>query len=669
VEPLFLQIFNMSVTAAYVIAAVLLIRLLLKKAPKKYSYVLWAAVLFRLVCPVSITSGFSLFNAPPFDMTVAQQNSEAALSYVPADIGLMDTPGMTVGIKAVNAYISDKLPSAAPTASVNPLQVWIMLGAIAWCVGVGALLIYGIVAYIRLKRRMATAVRLSERVYESDQIRSPFILGFIKPVIYIPFGLSEQERSYILQHEACHLRRKDHLIKPLAFIVLAVHWFNPLVWVAFIMMAKDMEMSCDEKVLTESGTGIAKEYCTSLLAFAANRRFPAAGPLAFGETGIRERINNVLRFKKPSKRAVVCSAIACTVALAICTTNPSVSGALEGMGAVNGNGQEAANSLANLAMRNTAELYGHYIFDKQLYMNPLSSFLAMDGFKEYYTLTENSLIITNEAGNQQEIAVAYEPSPLDEEEFSSSFMLAIGDLPSIAGYKQRYQYELTASEAAPGYRLYLLDDEIWLAKIQKDAANTQKNAYIWSIYRISKLPAAVSIRGTQDGVDAFLALNKDFQSGYDSDQCYNITPQLIEQNSDYTIFKYGASAASFLLYEGEIYPLGEWFGGNGVTSMALADMDSDGHSELFVTYSWGSGMHRSQVAYFNPASKQIQQVQYMHLNGDMALAANGDGGLSLYSAVLSNGTDFAHFDIAGQAFISNIVYADGQISINPPTIG
>lgn len=575
-------------------------------------------------------------------MTAAQKSGEAALSYVPADIGYMEKPGMTVGIPTVNVMISDTLPQANPTASVNPLQIWIQIGTVLWRLGVLALLVYSLVTYFRLKRRMATAVLLDKHIFESDNIRSPFILGFIKPRIYIPFGLQEQERVYILKHEAYHLKRKDHLIKPLAFVVLAFHWFNPLAWLAFILMAKDMEMSCDEKVLSETGSGIAKDYCTSLLAFAANRRLPSASPLAFGETGIRERVKNILRFKTPKKRVIVFSAAACIIAVAVCATNPIVNGALQ----------------------ETGEPHGSYRFEEQVYMNLLSSFVAVDGFKEYYTFTENSLIITDGAGNQQKMKAVYERKALDVQKFNESFMPSI-NVPNILGYKERYEYVLTDSAVDPEYRLFLLDDEVWLAKTNKDNVNTLKSEYIWSIYKISKLDEEIveseSIVGTQNGVDAFLALQKDFNSGYDTDKCYNITPQSISENSEYSIFKYDKSAASFLLYKGVVYPLGEWFGGLGVISMALADLDNDGDSELYFTYSWGSGLHRSHAAYFNPSTKQIVTLPYTNMNKDMTLVDHGDGSLSLYGADISNLIDFAHFDKKKSDFISDIVYEKGQI--------
>ena len=648
-EALLLKILNMSITASYVILAVLFIRLLLKRVPKKYSYLLWSVVLFRLICPVSFSSVFSIFQTKPFDMTAAQRGGGAALSYVPVDIGYMETPRVTVGIPTMNSIISESLPTATPYVSVNPLQIWILLGMILWCAGIAALLVYSIVTYIRLKRRMATAVRLEGNVFESDKIRSPFILGFVRPRIYIPFGLGEQERAYILRHERCHLKRKDHLIKPLSFCVLTIHWFNPLVWLAFVLMTKDMEMSCDEKVLSETGADIVHEYSTSLLSFAANRRFPAASPLAFGETGIRERVKNVLRFREPKKWVIVLAAILCVAVVVACAANP-----MEDTGA-----------------KASDDLYGNYVFEKQVYMNPLSSFIAFDGYREYYTLTENLLILTDETGNQQRIAVAYEQTEVDKQEFKNGFVLNSIGVPDIAAYKERYQYTLTGASGSAVYRIYRLDDEIWLARIHKDTANTQKSEYIWNIYKITKfdgeIPMKATISGTQDGVEDFLSLQQDFKSGYDTDTCYNITPDYIQESSDYLVFKYDTSCASFLLYEGKVYPLGEWFGGSGVTSMALTDLDGDQKPELYFTYSWGSGLHRSHAAYFDPAAKQVVVFDYIHMNEDMIITDNDDGGLSLYAAAIYKLDNFVNFDIERTNYISDIVYENGKISLNSVT--
>jgi len=482
-ETLFLKVLNMSITASYVIIAVLVIRAFMKRAPKKYSYMLWIVALFRLVCPVSFSSLFSIFNINVFDMTIAQEGS-TALSYVPADIGTAEIPKVTVGIPTMNTIINDALPAAAPAATTpvadsNPLQFWIILGTTIWCVGVIILLIYIAVAFIRLKQRVSTAIRQNDNVFECDNIRSPFILGFVKPVIYIPFGLSERECAYILQHEAVHIRRKDYLLKAIGFLVLAIHWFNPLVWLAFRLMTKDMEMSCDEKVLTEAGIEIVREYTASLVSFASNRRFSAANPITFGEIEIHERVKNALRFKKPKKWVTILTMILCVIAITACAANPSR--VIDSSNTVDPSNNNSLNDIS--------DLYGYYVFEKQLYMNPLSSFIAFDGHKEYYTLAENQFIIIDKNGNELVYQVTYEQSEVDEQEFKNSFIIDDEyeynrESIDITKYKERYRYELTGS--LDGYWIYLLDDEIWLVKMHKDSANVRKNEYIWSIYKIVK---------------------------------------------------------------------------------------------------------------------------------------------------------------------------------------
>ncbi|WMJ89195.1 M56 family metallopeptidase [Anaerocolumna sp. MB42-C2] len=644
-EELFLIILNMSITAGYVIPAVIFIRLLLKRAPKKYSYLLWSVVLFRLICPVSFSSVCSIFQIQPFDMTAAFRGSRVSLNFIPADIGYMKTPRVTVGIPAINSLISGSLPTAAPNTSANLLQIWIFFGTILWCIGIATLLIYSIVTYIRLKHRVSTAVRLEGNVYETDKIRSPFILGFVLPRIYIPFGLGVQESEYILRHERYHLKRKDYLVKALSFCVLAIHWFNPLVWLAFVLMTQDMEMSCDEKVLSETDTDIVHDYSTSLLAFAANRRIPAASPLAFGEAGIRERVKNILRFKKPKKWVVILTAILCVTAVITCAANP----------------------LKEAITKSNDVPYGNYVFEKQIYMNPLSSFMVLDGFKEYYTLTKNLLILTDKTGIQQRYAVTYQKDLVDEQTFKNSFMINI-NIPDVTKYKDKYQYTLTNTSGSAVYRIYLMDDEIWLAQIHKDSANTQKSEYIWSIYKITRIgdiPMKATISGTQDGVLDFLSHQQNFKSGYNNDTCYNITPNYIRQNSDYLIFKYDTSCASLLLYEDKIYPLGEWFGGYGLTSMSLFDLDGDQKPELYFTYSFGSGLHRSNAAYFDPIANKVIVFNYTHPNSDMLITPNYDGGLSLYDADIKTIDSFVNFEIEKKDYISDITYENGQISLNP----
>ncbi|RAU96393.1 hypothetical protein [Paenibacillus sp. YN15] len=354
-----------------------------------------------------------------------------------------------------------------------------------------------------------------------------------------------------------------------------------------------------------------------------------------------------LFLKMLKKWLAALSAVACIAVIAACAASPTV----------------------KEPPKETESLYGSYRFEKQIYMNPLSSFMAFEGFEEYYTFTENSLIITDTAGNQRKVATAgeWQQSTVDEQEFKNSLIMKSSDIPELASYKERKQYTLTAPSAVPAYRLYVLDDEIWLARLQANTANIQQSVYFWSIFKLARLderiPVKAAIAGTRDNVDAFLSLQQDFKSGSDRDTCYNITPEYIKENSDYRIFKYDTSAASFLLYKDKVYPLGQWLGGFGLTSMALADLDGDGRQELYFTYSWGSGLHRSHAAYFDPAAKQVITLEYIRMDGDMVLADNYDGSLSVFDATLSSRRGFVDFDIAGTGLIADIVYANGKISL------
>ncbi len=301
-QAVFLKVFNMSITASYVIAFVIVARFLLQKTPKVFSYALWIVVLFRLICPFSFSAAFSLLNA-------VAPNSEK-MEYISPDITMMGQPQVDTGINSVNAIINPSLPAATPYASVNPMQIIMFVLSIIWILGVLMLLIYSVASYLRLKQRVRTAMLFEDNIFECENISTPFVLGIIKPKIYLPVGLSETEKSYIVKHEQIHIRRFDYVIKPLAFLVLCVHWFNPLVWLSFALMSRDMEMSCDEEVIKELGTGIKKDYSTSLLALAVNRKMISGSPLAFGETGAKQRIKNVLNYQRPAFWAMIIALVA-----------------------------------------------------------------------------------------------------------------------------------------------------------------------------------------------------------------------------------------------------------------------------------------------------------------------------------------------------------------------
>ena len=299
---LFLAVLNMSLTGAFVIAAICLARLLLKKAPKIISYCLWTVVGFRLLFPFSIESIFSLV---PFKAQT-----------IPPDIVMQPIPQIDSSISFVNNAVNNVLPAATPAASVNPLQIWASVGAFVWLIGVAIMLIYGIASFVDLKRKMQKAVWVTANIYEEQNVKSPFVFGIFAPNIYLPIGLSLQEREYIILHEQTHIRRLDHIVKFTAYFILCLHWFNPFAWAAFLLMGVDMEMSCDERVIKEMGGEIKRDYSLLLLSLATNRRIISGSPLAFGEGGIKQRIKNVLNFKKPS-RVIIIAAVVLVAILSI----------------------------------------------------------------------------------------------------------------------------------------------------------------------------------------------------------------------------------------------------------------------------------------------------------------------------------------------------------------
>ena len=322
----------MSLTASVVILAVLAVRLLLRRAPKVFSYALWAVVLFRLLCPVSVTSAVSLLGALG---APAQERSAvtSVVEYVPADIVRDMAPTvMPLPQEPFPAEPGENIVSTAPSvtqpaaAPASPLSGPVAVLTLTWLTGMALLLLYSVISLLRLRRRLVGAVRLEDNIYLADYIPSPFVMGLFRPKIYLPSTLTETERGYILRHEQYHLRRRDHVVKLLSFLALCVHWFNPLVWAAFILAGKDMEMSCDEAVVRELGEDIRADYSASLLSLATGRRIVAGMPLAFGEGDTGSRIRNLLNWKRPQPWIIAVCAVVCVGLIALCAANPKGSG-------------------------------------------------------------------------------------------------------------------------------------------------------------------------------------------------------------------------------------------------------------------------------------------------------------------------------------------------------
>lgn len=307
---LFLKIFNMSVSASWLVLAVLLMRVLLKKAPKWTCVLLWGVVAVRLICPFTVESVMSLI---PSAETVSPQ-------------ALVEEPAINTGVaflnNALNPVIRDTVVAVAPEKSVNVLQLLVLVFSKIWVIGIGVMLLYTVASYLRLKRKVGTAVLLQDNVFQSENVISPFVLGMIKPRIYLPFAISEEAATHVIAHENAHIRRGDHLWKPLGFLILTLHWFNPLVWIGYVLLCHDIELACDEKVIKEMNADEKADYSQALLTCSVNRRLIAACPLAFGEVGVKARVRSVLHYKKPAFWIVVAALFACT-AVALCfLTNP-----------------------------------------------------------------------------------------------------------------------------------------------------------------------------------------------------------------------------------------------------------------------------------------------------------------------------------------------------------
>lgn len=309
-----IAILNMSIAASIVATAVILVRFPLKKAPKIFSYVLWAVVFLRLICPFRFESPASLM--PTNTEIIPPTTITASFPHINSGIPIIDEP--------INLFIERNLPHANLVASVNPVQIALSIGAYIWLCGVVVLVLYAVVGYIRVKREVYDATLISDNIFETDKIPTAFVLGFIHPKIYIPTVVNGVQLDYILKHEQVHIRQRDYLIKPLSFLVLAVHWFNPVVWISYYLMSKDMEMSCDEAVLRKSVEDIRQTYSTSLVNLYAQKP-RLLSPLAFGEgsfKSMKARVKNVLNFKKTPRWAIVLCSCVLVLFMAGFTTNP-----------------------------------------------------------------------------------------------------------------------------------------------------------------------------------------------------------------------------------------------------------------------------------------------------------------------------------------------------------
>jgi len=312
---IFLKLLNMSITAGWFILAVLCIRLLFRKIPKWVNCLLWGAVAIRLLCPFSIESSFSLLpSAEPVKSSTMVEGE--IQSYIPS----IDSH-LTIVENTINPMLSETF-AYNEAESAAPLQVVTYAAGIIWGCGMILLMIGAIVSMVRLHKLVREAVSVRDNIYICDAVKSPFILGIVRPRIYLPSAISEREMNYIIAHEAAHLRRKDHWWKPLGYLLLCIYWFQPLCWAAYAMLCKDIELACDEKAAKDMAFHEKKEYSKILLSCTKQRSLVMVCPLAFGEVGIKERVKAILNYKKPSLWIII-AALAVCVLLGICfLTNP-----------------------------------------------------------------------------------------------------------------------------------------------------------------------------------------------------------------------------------------------------------------------------------------------------------------------------------------------------------
>ncbi len=307
---IFIKVLNMSITASWLILAVVVARLLMKKAPKWIACLLWAVVALRLIFPFSFESVLSLI---------------PSIETIPPDIATLPKlaidSGITIINKTINPIIKDSF-SPNPVANVNPLQIIIDIASIIWVAGIVALLSYALISYLRLKKTVSASVAIRDRIMVCDEVKAPFILGVFRPRIYVPSSMGGETLEYVIDHEQAHLQRRDHWWKPLGYLLLTIYWFSPLCWVAYILLCRDIEMACDEKVIRDMDKDKVAAYSQALLDCGRSRRVIAACPLAFGEVGVKERVKAALSYKKPLFWVVIVAVIACIV-LAVCfLTNP-----------------------------------------------------------------------------------------------------------------------------------------------------------------------------------------------------------------------------------------------------------------------------------------------------------------------------------------------------------
>ena len=454
---LFLKIINMSISASWLVLAVLILRFVLKKAPKWVNVLLWGIVAVRLICPFSFESALSLI--PSAETFPAQVISGPSFD-VQTGIAPVDN--------RINDYLGDRYFEGVTVPTNNGNNVMTIL-TIVWIIGILLLVTYTIISYQRLNRKIDTAIRYKDNIFQSENVSSPFVLGIINPRIYLPFSMNEQDLEHVVAHEQAHIRRKDHWWKPLGFLLLTIHWFNPLMWLAYVLLCRDIELACDEKVIKELGNEQRADYTQALVACSVNRRMIAACPLTFGEVGVKERVKSVMNYKKPAFWIVILASISCA-AVAVCF-------------------------LTNPVTKNTIVLGANYDIEKVLYAVTVGDEVSTEPPLQYCITADYHLYYQQTEGEDWNYLGALTPYKLTNDELNG--YMPVDDMRKDAKVHQ----------IADAYILRVENDNFYLVFQTKDGKTYL--AYGWE---------DVGERGQAGSDDTRLRrlylLNSSFHSGY-----------------------------------------------------------------------------------------------------------------------------------------------------------
>lgn len=489
----FITLVNLGISVSWLILAVLLLRLCLKKAPKWTRGLLWALVAVRLVCPIQLESSLSVFN-----LRSNTASDTPATQYVQYN-GKSEKPSL-VWTAPGEARPAQNTPTTAETQTDAAQTVqtkkthttYLPPVMLVWAVGAGALLGYALISYLLLRRKTAASVRLRENIFLCDGLPSPFILGLAFPKIYLPSTLTPEQQQSVLAHERAHLKRRDQIWKPLGFFLLAVYWFNPLVWLSYVLLCRDIELACDEKVIRTMSTEEKQDYSRTLLSCSLPRHMVAACPLAFGEIGVKTRVKSILNYKKPAFWLVLTAVLAaCAVAVGFLTA-PKQQRSSDSPEAETAQTQTEPGSSAPEASQ--AALTGTYRRGETLYVDPLSSTAAVSGDDGRSYLIEEAdgkltlTVFNDETGYQDtgfdtQSTVTANWQPLTQERWEE--LLSMPDFaPELDTDAQNELLQLNDWSY-----LMRVDGEVWFASLW----GSIDSAKVHSIYRLQKTADTVDM--------------------------------------------------------------------------------------------------------------------------------------------------------------------------------